>query len=91
MVYISTKDNVITNLDLRRSTCCTKVLDPPGHGHVGDQPGRRSPRNIELKPCQQNDAAVTDTDRDDIDINRAANLRIVKVTNPGDIDQNFDF
>lgn len=39
----------------------------------------------------QNNGAVTDTDRMTINITRAANLRVIKATNPAEVDQDFPF
>lgn len=70
---------------------CTKVLDPPSSvtsvTNLAEVTAKWS--NPQSRP--QNNAPVTDSDRMTIDIDRAANLRIVKLTNPGDIDQDFGF
>ncbi len=70
---------------------CMKVLDPPGTVTSVTNLAQVTSKWSNPQDRQQNNAAVTDTDRMTIDIDRAANLRIVKVTNPGDVDQDFEF
>lgn len=93
VAYVSGDTGNDEKLDLGETWqyTCTKVLDPPGTVTSVTNRADVTAQWSNPQNRQQNDAAVTDTDRMTIDINRAANLRIVKVTNPGDIDQNFGF
>ncbi len=70
---------------------CTEVLNPPSTVSSVTNVATVTAKWSNPQDRAQNDGPVTDGDRMTINIDRAANLRIVKVTNPGEVDQDFPF
>jgi len=70
---------------------CTKVLNPPSTVSSVTNLATVTAKWSNPQDRPQNDGAVTGRDHMTINVDRAANLRIVKVTNPAATDQDFPF
>ena len=70
---------------------CDTVLNPPSSVTSVTNKAEVTSTWSNPQSRPQNNGAVTDTDQMTIDIDRGANLRVVKVTEPGEVDQDFSF
>lgn len=70
---------------------CTKVLNPASTVTSVSNVAAVTATWSNPQDRQQNNGPVTDDARMTINIDRSASLRIVKVTNPGSVDQDFGF
>ncbi len=70
---------------------CNTVLNPPST--VTSVTNKATVTSAWSNPQSrpQNNGAVTDDDQMTINIDRGANLRVVKLTNPGEVNQDFNF
>ena len=70
---------------------CTKVLNAPSSVSSITNTATVTSTWSNPENKQQNNGAVTAQSRMTINLSRSANLRVVKVTNPGAVDQDFGF